>query len=249
MPDLSFITRLPIAHRGLHNADDNIVENSQGSILAATKNGYAIELDLQFSKDGQAIVFHDNTLDRMTNKTGNVDSFTLSELLQIQFLKTDEKIISFEHTLKLVNGQVPLIIELKNSTENIKNLVQTISQIIDNYDGEICVMSFNPIIINQFKKTAPHIIRGIVAEQKMLDEDWPGVNGLLKFIFKNLLYWPFIRPHFISYQQHDLPILCTKIARHFNVPIITWTVKTEKEAKLAYQHADQITFEGFFPIL
>ncbi len=247
MPDLNFITRLPIAHRGLHNVEQNIVENSYGSVKAAIEMGYAIEIDIQLTKDGQAIVFHDETLDRMTENSGNVMDYTLSELVSMTQKANGEKLLSFPQLLALVKGQVPLIVEVKCLSNDIKQLVDYVADELKDYLGEICVMSFNPMIIRQFKKIAPKIVRGIVAERNMQPQDWPNTNALMRFIFKNLLHWPLIRPHFISYHLYDLPTFCIKIARFFNIPVITWTVKSPKDAEHTYKYADQITFEQYLP--
>lgn len=247
MPDLSFITSLPIAHRGLHNADKNIIENSGGSIRAAIKHGYAIEIDVQLTKDHQAIVFHDETLDRVTEKTGNVVDFNLSELCDITYIIGGENIISFEQLLKIVDGQVPLVVEVKSLSNNIGPLEAYIAKNLKNYKGDVSIMSFNPFTVREFRRIAPHIVRGIVAEYNMLPREWVGTNSLIRFLFKNLLHWPLTRPHFVSYQVHDLPRACVRVARYFNIPIVTWTVKSPADAAQSAKYADQMTFEQFLP--
>uniref|UniRef100_A0A2A4YU73 Glycerophosphodiester phosphodiesterase n=1 Tax=OCS116 cluster bacterium TaxID=2030921 RepID=A0A2A4YU73_9PROT len=247
MVDLSFISRLPITHRGLHNAEKSIVENSRGSIEAAIEHGYAIEIDVRLTKDNQAIVFHDETLDRLIEKTGNVVDFTLPELLKMTYKMGGETIISFAQLLDIVAGQVPLIVEVKSFANNIGPLEAHIASLMQDYKGDICIMSFNPFTIKEFKRVAPRIIRGIVAEYNMTPQDWPGTNSLTRFLFKNLLHWPLTRPDFISYHVHDLPRLSVSIAKGFGIPIITWTVKSPQDAEYSAKHADQITFEQFLP--
>lgn len=247
MTDLSFLTRLPIAHRGLHNHAENIVENSGGAVRAAIKHGYAIEVDVQLTKDHKAIVFHDEALNRMTGQNGKVIDYTLNELQQIQFSANDETIISFAELLALVSGQVPLIIEVKSRFGNIGPLERYIAKMIDAYDGDICIMSFNPLSVRKFRHIAPHVIRGIVAEYNMNPTDWHGISALGWFFIKNFVHWPLTRPNFISYHLHDLPKLSIKIARRFGIPIISWTIKSQSDADISAKHADQITFEGFLP--
>ena len=247
MAGLNFITRLPIAHRGLHNADKDIVENSHGSVKAAIELGYAIEIDVQLTKDNQAIVFHDEKLDRLIDKTGNVVDFTLPELLKMTYEMGGENISSFAQLLELVAGQVPLIVEVKSLSNNIGPLEAHIANLMRDYQGDICIMSFNPFTVKEFRRIAPHIIRGIVAEYNMKPIEWPGTNGLTCFIFKNLLHWPLTRPHFVSYHVHDLPKLSVRVAKWCGKPIVTWTVKSEKDAMHTYKYADQITFEGYLP--
>lgn len=247
MADLGFISRLPIAHRGLHNAEQNIVENSRGSVEAAIAHGYAIEIDVQLTKDNQAIVFHDETLDRLIDKTGNVVDFTLPELQKLTYKMGGETIISFSQLLKIVDGQAPLIVEVKSLVHNIGLLEAHIANLMQDYTGDICIMSFNPFTVKEFKRIAPHIIRGIVAENTMQPHEWPGTNDFTRFLFKNLWHWPLISPHFISYHVHDLPKLSVRIAKWFGTPVITWTVKSPQDAAYSDKYADQITFEGFLP--
>ncbi len=247
MRDLSFITRLPITHRGLHDDSKNIVENSRGAVIAAIEHGYAIEIDVQLTKDNKSLVFHDKTLDRMVDKTGNLTDFTLAELQEFCYKANGEKLISVAQLLEIVNGQVPLIIEVKSISNNVGPLEKHIADLLKNYKGEVCVMSFNPYTVREFKKIAPDIIRGIVAQHNMLPKYWPKTNGIVRFIFKNLLHWFLLKPDFISYHVYDLPKISVKIARYFNVPVITWTVKTPKDAEYSAKYADQITFEGFLP--
>lgn len=224
--NLDFIKKQPIAHRGLHNAELNIVENSRGSIEAAIIHGYTIEIDVQLTKDNQAIVFHDETLDRMTEISGNVVDFTLPELLTMTYKANGENIISYAELLKIVDGKVPLVVEVKSLSNNIGPLEAHVARGIASYKGDVCIMSFNPFTVREFKRIAPQIVRGIVAEYNMLPHEWPGTNAVLRFLFKNLLHWPLTRPHFISYHVHDLPRICVKIAKALGVPIITWTVKS-----------------------
>ncbi|MGL1919834.1 MAG: glycerophosphodiester phosphodiesterase family protein [Hyphomicrobiales bacterium] len=247
--NLDFVTRLPITHRGLHNAALNIIENSRGSVEAAVEHGYAIEIDVQLTKDGQAIVFHDESLSRLIDNAGDVIDFTLPELIKMTYKANGEKIISFAQLLEIVNGKVPLIVEVKSLANNIGPLEKHIADLIATYTGDICIMSFNPFTVREFRRIAPNIVRGIVAEHNMLPKDWPGTNALLRFVFKNLLHWPLTQPHFVSYHVHDLPKTCVKIARAFGKPIITWTVKSTEDAEHTYKHADQITFEQFLPKL
>lgn len=247
--NLDFIAKLPIAHRGLHNAELNIIENSRGSVMAAIEHGYAIEIDVQLTKDEQAIVFHDENLNRLINNEGNVVDFTLSELCKMTYIANGEKIISFARLLEIVDGKVPLIVEVKSLANNIGPLEKHIAELMKNYQGDICIMSFNPFTVKEFKRIAPHIVRGIVAEYNMLPAKWPGTNALLRFIFKHLLHWPLTQPHFISYHVHELPTLSVKVARFFGKPVITWTVKSPKDAEHSNKYADQITFEQYLPKL
>ncbi|MEM9574273.1 MAG: glycerophosphodiester phosphodiesterase family protein, partial [Pseudomonadota bacterium] len=110
---MSFITRLPIAHRGLHDGNQKTFENSMSAMRAAVEYGYAIELDVQVSGDGVAMVFHDATLDRLTNQTGLVKDRDTEELQSIKLGKTNDTIDTLEDVLLEIAGDVPVIIEMK----------------------------------------------------------------------------------------------------------------------------------------
>lgn len=247
--DVSLVKKLPIAHRGLHNVEQNIIENSHGAVMAAISHGYAIEVDVQLTKDGQAIVFHDEALDRLIATSGDVVDYDLAELCEMTYKANGEKIISFVQLLEIVDGKVPLIVEVKSRSNNIGPLEAHVARHIAAYKGDICIMSFNPFTVREFRRIAPDIIRGIVAEYNMLPKHWPGTNAFLRFIFKNLLHWPMTRPHFISYYVDDLPRLVVRLARLFGIPIVTWTVKSPQDAEHSYKYADQITFEQYLPEL
>ena len=135
------------AHRGLH--DKNVPENSLGAFRRAVECGYGIELDVRLSSEGELVVFHDDTLERMTVESGRVDTKTLRELKEIYLSDSDEKIPSFTEVLSLVAGRVPLIIEIKEDAGSLA-VTRRLAEVISDYEGEYIIESFNPLAIGEY---------------------------------------------------------------------------------------------------
>lgn len=166
MPSLppSFL-RQPIVHRGMHDVANGVQENSRPSFEAALKGGYGIELDLQFSADGEAVVFHDYALDRLTHESGPIQMRTAAEIRQIKLKVGNDLIIDLPELLEMVNGQVPLLIELKDQDgafgPNVGRLERRVADILEKYKGEAVVMSFNPHSMKAMSEIAPDLPRGL----------------------------------------------------------------------------------------
>jgi len=232
----NWIINTPIAHRGLHN--DTIPENSIAAYKNAIENGYAIELDVRFSKDGEIVVFHDFTLKRMTGSNGRVIEKTYDELKQLKLENTDQTIPLFTDVLKTVNGKTPILIEVKDQPER-KDLVEKTIEILKTYKGEFALQSFNPFYVIKFKKLMPEAMRGILAT-KLAEKQKPITNFLLRHFFFNI----FSKPDFISFNIEDLPYspINTKKCR-----LITWTIRNEENLKKARKYAENIIFEHILP--
>ena len=182
-----------IAHRGLFNRLDT-PENSMKAFENAIAKGYAIELDLNMSLDGHLVVFHDNSLKRMTGIKNDVNLLNLNELKKLKLLGTDNVIPTFEDVLMLVNGKVPLMIEVKRN-ERYKELMSKLINLLEKYDGEYVIESFDPRILYWLKKNAPSIIRGQLSSKNIRE-----VNGrILKFLLGKMVFNVFTKPNFISY--------------------------------------------------
>lgn len=247
MPKIEWLTAHPIAHRGLHNADQGIVENTRSAVAAALDHGYAIEVDLQLTEDGEAVVFHDDTLDRLTESRGPVVGHTVAQLKMVRFRDTFDRIQTLSELLEQVSGKATLVLELKSLWRNSDRLERRVAEVLGSYTGPVAVMSFDPYSVAALRRIAPDIIRGIVACRCSNPADWPGVSlwGRLKLRF--LLHFMQTAPHFVSYDVHDLPAVGPWIARALGHPLIVWTVRTESEAAHAKKWADQITFERYRP--
>ena len=247
MADLGWLTERPIAHRGLHDATNGIVENSRSAVAAAIEHGYAIEVDLQLTRDGQAVVFHDETLDRLTPESGPVVERTLAELTAIRYREGSDTITPLEGLLEQVGGTVPLIIELKTLWDGGDRLERCVVAALGSYKGRAAVMSFDPHAITTIRRIAPELVRGIVACGFDDADHWPMLSPWQRFYLRHLLHWNKTKPDFISYDQTRLSGPAPRLARALGCPMITWTVRTEAEHARAARWADQITFENFLP--
>ena len=229
---MEWITTRPIAHRGLHQGAV-VPENSLAAFEAAIAANHPIELDVQLLADGHLAVFHDRDLKRLTGKKARIADQTLATLKQFRLYDTDQTIPSLAEVLTLVNGQVPLLVEIKNE-KKVGPPERTLVKTLESYRGEYAVQSFNPRSLQWFKRHAPHIIRGQLASKPQ------------KFLRSHLLLTWASTPHFIAYNVKALPTLPTTLARsYFNLPLLAWTVRSQTECEKAHQHADNYIFDPF----
>ena len=207
------------AHRGLHKRSRVIPENSLAAFEAAASYGYGIELDVQLSKDGQVVVFHDDTLNRVCGVDARVDGLTLAELRELSLCGTDERIPLFSELLGTVNGAGALIVELKTGRRNTELCEKTLA-LLRGYKGEFCIESFDPRIVAWFRKNAPDIVRG----QLSCPPD--GYNGELPapaaFILSRTLLNFLARPQFIAYKLAKKP-LAVKLCEALGAMRVCWT--------------------------
>lgn len=227
--DVLSITPHMFAHRGYHNIERRIPENSMAAFRAAIRKGYGIELDLHLSRDGQLIVFHDYDLRRLCGSPGVVEHMTYDELSRYSLLDTDEKIPLFQDVLSVVNGQVPLLVELKIPTSSLE-ICQKTYALLENYPGSYMVQSFNSMGLRWFRKHAPSVLRGQLSSH--LTTEKTGEPWFLRFIVQNLFCNFIGRPDFISYRQSDLPHPVVLLLKYlFHTPIAVWTLKTWEDLK------------------
>jgi glycerophosphoryl diester phosphodiesterase len=209
---------------------------------------YGIEIDLQLSADGEVMVFHDDTLDRLTTATGPAKTKTLAELKRIAFKDSGERIPTLGELLALVAGRTPLVLELKSAWDRDDRLAARVAEILKSYAGPVAAMSFDPSVVEALRKHAPGLPRGIVAERYYRAAYWDKMPWLRKFTLGNLLHFLSTRPHFVAYRVQDLPAIAPLLARHaLGMPLLTWTVRTEAERRRARFWANQMIFEGFRP--
>lgn len=246
---LDFLTARPIAHRGLHDAGAGREENTLAAVEAALRRGFSVEIDLQPTADGKIVVFHDDTLDRLTEARGPVRTRTLAELGAVPFRRTADRIPSLDELLDLVAGRTALVIEIKGLFDRRHHdFVARIIAGLSAYRGPFALMSFDPFVMATVRAMAPDIVRGIVSYDYSDPEDIRALSWRRRIAFRHLLVAGQVRPHFISYGLDSLPALAPSIARHgFRLPLLTWTVRTAEQHARARLHADQITFEGFDP--
>ncbi len=247
MSELYWLRR-PIAHRGLHDAARGVIENSASSVAAAMGKGYAVEVDLQCAADRVPVVFHDETLDRLTPESGPVAARTAAALTAIPLRGSKDRILSLPALLDLVNGYVPLLIEVKSTWTREGKYEANIALLLASYPGPVAVMSFDPHCVAAFKEIAPTLPRGLIAERFSDRDHWPHLTPWQRFAMRNLLTSAIARPHFIAYDIKALPALAPFIAQTlFGLPLLTWTVRTNEERERALRYADAMIFEGVTP--
>ena len=243
---IGWLTARPVAHRGLHG--NGIVENSLSAAKAAIEANYSIEVDLQLARDGEVIVFHDKTLDRLTSETGEVIARAASELKRIKLKDTNDTIPLLDDLLQLVGGRVPLILELKSTWNGDVTLAKAVASRLVEYHGPVAVMSFDPGLVVALKQFAPGLPCGIVAERWYLHPEWKFLSFWRKRYLGFLLHLMRSKPHFIAYAQFDMPALAPLIGRHIlGMPLLSWTVRTERERTRVSKWVDQIIFEHIRP--
>jgi glycerophosphoryl diester phosphodiesterase len=244
----------PIAHRGRHDARNGIVENTLAAAERAVLGNMAIECDVQLSADGQAMVFHDATLERLTLGAGPFSEKPTLELQALHFRRSPERIATFPEFLRRVDGRTPVICELKSAFNGDMRLATRIAEIAASYPGPLALKSFDPAIIAHFRSAErpPGPIEkpcplGIVAEANYDADDWRALSAEQKVSLANFLHYEETRPDFLSYCVDDLPHAIPHLLRMLNqTPVMTWTVRTHEQRALAAQWADQIIFEGGF---
>jgi glycerophosphoryl diester phosphodiesterase len=244
MRDLGWLTARPIAHRGLHDAKKRVVENSRSAFAAAIDAHYAIECDLQISRDGEAIVFHDETLDRLMEGKGLVCDHTAAELAAMRFKSGADHIQSLSELLAQVEGLVPLVIELKSIWDGNEALARRAVKVIKDYEGAFALMSFDPKVMEKVRALAPDIVRGIVAD-KVTHPDYDILPTKERLRLREFEHIEDTQPDFLSYHWRDLPYPPVTQFRQTGRPVICWTIRSAEDAAVARHYADQITFEGF----
>ena len=230
------------AHRGLHNVDAGIVENTLPAFEAACENGYGMELDIQLTKDFQLVVFHDDTLKRLTGDPRRVDECTLSELQSMPLHGIDSaRIPTFREMLDLVNGRTPLLIELKSGKNNVK-LCEMMLEQLKGYRGEYIVESFNPLIVAWFRYHAPQLVRGqLVCPMKGY---YPAANQTGAFLMAGLLLNFIARPDFVAYDANAKRFFSPHFQRFiFHTPMAAWTVRSEALQTLIEKRGEISIFE------
>ena len=244
---LTWLTALPIAHRGLHDKAAGRPENSMAAFRAAMEGNYAIECDLQPSADGLPMVFHDDLLERMTGSAGNIRDRSAQDLRDLRLAGTPEPIPTLADLLAETAGKVPLILELKSQPGRDDGFAQAVTGLLSDYAGPVAVMSFDPLALREIRRLAPHLPRGLVAGRFVSNEEH-SVPVRYRFAYRHLLAACVVLPHFIAYDVSGLPASAPLMVRHaFGLPLLTWTVKTRDERDVASRWADQMIFEGFDP--
>ena len=229
------------AHRGLHSEDKSIPENSLEAFRLAGRAGYGVELDVQLTKDGQVVVFHDDTLDRVCGVHARVDEKSYDELKLLSLCGTNQRIPLFTEVLDIYDGRGPLIVELKNGKRN-RELCEKTYAILSDYPGDVCIESFNPMIVRWFKHHAKDLVRGQLATTR---KDYEGsVSGGAAFLLSRCLLNFLSRPQFIAYRIGHRP-LSVRCSEALGAMRVGWTAHNER----AERGRDGVIFEFYRPQL
>ena len=234
---------LAYAHRGLHGGGR--AENSLSAFRSAVDAGFAIELDVRLSADGVLVVFHDDTLERVCNAEGRVDEKTAKELSQIHLSGTEDTIPTFAEVLSLVDGRVPLLVEIKEDAGKY-SVTEKAVEALRGYDGEFIIESFNPLALARVKKLMPTAVRGILSESFLKEKKY---RSPTYFLLQNMLLNFLCKPDFVAFNHEHSKNCALRIVRVlFGVPTLAWTVRGEREERCAKSHGfDGIIFENYIP--
>lgn len=231
----------PIAHRGLWSPDGP-PENSLGAFQAACAAGYGIELDVQLSADGEAMVFHDDDLTRMTGVAGRLSDRTAAELAELRLAGTDERIPTLGETLTLVGRRALVQVELKTPYGQVGPLEQRVHEIIIDHTGPICVIGFNPYSHAWFAERFPGVLRGL--DSYSYDRA-PQITETQRKSFAALEHVAIARPHFLALGLDMLPSEKAARYRAEGLPIVAWTVRKPEQWDAVREGCDNLIFEGF----
>jgi glycerophosphoryl diester phosphodiesterase len=237
MIDAAWIKELPVAHRGYHDMNQQIWENTLAAFARAAAAGFAIECDVQLSADSVPVVFHDHDLERLCGIKGDLRERTASELGMLAIGGTKDKIPTLKQMLDLVKGRVPLVIEIKGRSGEGEDdgFVETVLDVLDGYEGTVALMSFDHHILRDLKRATASFPIGLTAMGDKPEEFFAHDEAMQLGL------------DFISYHWPHLPNTFVTAQRQAGIPIITWTVRDGFGVEQTYKYADQMTFEGFDP--
>jgi glycerophosphoryl diester phosphodiesterase len=242
-----WLTARPIAHRGLHS-HNGVIENTAAAAAAAIAKNYAIECDVRRTKDGDAVVFHDATLGRLTRENGRVDAFSAEELSRVVYKDSDQRIVSLDDFLVRINGRTPVIVEIKSHYDGDMRLADRAMAAVANYRGPIGLKSFDPHILVYLRRAGAQCPVGLVARADYHGGEWTELPKSTLTRLADLRDFPLVQPDFLSWNHanfpHAVPVLCRS---GIGIPVMTWAVRSEAASKEARIWADQIIFEGFEP--
>ena len=216
--DIKFLVNNTIAHRGIFD-NKKVPENSIRAFKDALNNGFAIEFDVHLTKDNKVVVFHDDTLERLTNKKGNIKDYTFEEIKKTKLLDTNYFIPSFDEVLDLINGNVPILIELKYDRKD-HILEKEVIKRLEKYNGEFAIQSFDPFIVTYFRFFKNDFIRGLLVSSKG--------NKISERFVRSMILLPICKPDFLSVDKNlynNKKVLKYKK----NKPVLAWTMKSKKD--------------------
>ena len=248
----SWLIERPIAHRGLHDSAHGVIENTLRAAEAAIAGGFAIECDIQLSVDAEAIVFHDETLDRLTDATGPLSALATAEIAKIGIKGSGEAPPTFAAFLNTVAGRTPIICELKSGFNGDWRIADRAAALAATYGGPLAFKSFDHDLIAYLRLRRPHMAPprgacpiGLLAQGSYDDPAWAFLSAEQKRDWTDFDHYDLFRPDFLSFNVDDLPHNIPFFVKEFTgARIMVWTVRTAEQREAAYKWADQIVFDG-----
>lgn len=243
-PDTTLFQKIYFAHRGLHDNASEAPENSMAAFKKAVEAGFGMELDVQVTKDGVPVVFHDFKLDRVCGAEGKIVDSTYEELQAYTLFDSEERIPKLSDLLEMVAGRVPLIVEIKAETADVSGCV-IIDNLLRAYQGPYCIESFNPMVLWWFRRHRKDVVRGQLSSNfRKEGEYW----NIFYFGMTHLLFNFLTKPDFIAYNhkfsEEPGRRICRYLYRH---PAAAWTIRSEKELEALKGEYDVFIFDSFFP--
>lgn len=229
-----------IAHRGIHNNEHGLPENSRVAVLLTLKLGFAIEADLRLTADGKVVIFHDDTLKRLCGVEGSVETKTWDELRSLRLLGTEQAILTLEELLSLVDGKVPLLLELKSYPNNNKALCKAADECLSEYNGKYMVQSFYPPALLWYRRHRKYICRGQLA-------DCYRGEGMIKTLSGWLMFNFISRPDFVSYNYHYTQNFSRNACTALGAFPVGWTFRSEQGLANVKSQYRAYIFEDILP--
>jgi glycerophosphoryl diester phosphodiesterase len=234
---VAFLSAQPYAHRGLHSGI--ILENSRAAFAAAITANHGIELDVQAAREGEAFVFHDPVLDRLTDSSGPFGLHSAHQLDRVKLKGTNETIPRLVEILALVRGRVPILIEIKSNEAAVGVLCLGVRRALEGYTGNVAIMSFNPAVGRWFRNHAPRFVRGLVVTEQGNASTFDRIKSE---VLRRFALWT-AKPDFLAYDIRDLPSVFASGQHNRGLKLLTWTVRTAQQERTAFAYADEIIYE------
>ncbi len=246
-PDLSELRRYDYAHRGFTNNDPTVPENSKTAYQNAIDHGYGITMDVRLTRDGIPVVFADTRLERLTGASGSVENSTLADLRGLKLSGTDEEIMTLDEALKLVNGQVPVVLDLQVEEDNADSLCDEVCEIVDEYEGVFAIESIDARVLRWYKKQRNEYIRGQKTDFSYRSGS-TFISRLIDFLTSSLLINCFTEPDYISspIDQKKNPSLCL-CRLVYRVPRVVTTVRSIDDYETAKTDGASVVFDYIEP--
>jgi glycerophosphoryl diester phosphodiesterase len=248
----AWLVERPIAHRGFHEEAKGVIENTLRSAEAAIARRFAIEFDVQMSRDGEAFVFHDQTLDRLTDATGPFAAMSAAEIVKIRIKGADEPPPTLAAFLEAVGGRTPVICELKSQFDGDWRIADRVAALAAGYDGPLAFKSFDHDLVAYLRLRRPRTAHpggpcpiGILAQASYDNPDWAFLSAEQKRDWTDFDHFDLARPDFLSWSVDDLPHKIPFLVKELHgAPVIAWTVRNARQREAARKWADQIVFDG-----